>query len=313
MLKALKIFLILLLSTLLLLILSEIYLRYIGLGNPLIYKKSLDFGYLPKENQQITRFNNSQITIDKNNFRNSDISPSNNNKIYFLGDSVTYGGSYIDDNDLFSSKVCKKLKVIDNYTFTCLNGGVNAYGFENIFKRLEFLDYKEKDFVVITFILGNFYRNFIQIESLPYFTKKNNNIFKANLELFSYFLDKLRNKIRFKERKFKDYQEKDNFAALKLKIEKDISKIKNLSNNNGNIIILFSPSKNNYKKKNLFEIEDYLFDNFTNNINFFSLKDYIKVSQIDKIYHDNIHLNSYGHEVYADIITKIILNKIKNE
>lgn len=304
MLKIIKLILLIFLSLFIVLILSEFYLRYIGLGNPVIYKKSLNSGYLPKENQKVNRLNNATVTINEQNFRTSE-NDSYERKIFFLGDSVTYGGSYIDDKDLFSSKVCQKVK-----NYSCLNGGVNAYGFENIYNRLENLKYNENDIVIITFILGNFYRNFIQIESLPYFTKEHNHIFKANVEFISFLVDKLRSFIRYESKEFLAYNKN---SDLKLKINKDINRLQLLTKDKKNIIILFSPSKNFYKKTKSYKLENYIFKNYTNNVNYFSLESMIDSKLVEDMYYDNIHLNKFGHETYSEIISKIILNTINNE
>ncbi len=310
MLKIIKLILLSLLLLFFILFLSEFYLRFIGFGNPVIYKKSLNFGYLPKENQKVKRFKNSTVTINNQNFRTSDKN-SHKRKIIFLGDSVTYGGSYIDDKELFSSKVCKKINIVKVKKYSCLNGGVNAYGFENIYSRLEYLKFNQNDIVIVTFILGNFYRNFIQIESLPYFTKRHQHIFKANIEFFSFLIDKLRSFLRYEGNKFFVSKDGDN-SDLKLKIHKDIKKLKSLTRNNQNIIILFSPSKNFYKKTGSYNLESYLFQNYINNINYYSIDRMINQKLIDEIYYDNIHLNEFGHEVYSKIISKIILNKIND-
>ena len=307
--KFLKISATTIISLIIFLIISEIYLRYKGLGNPIIYKKDLNFGYLPYENQQVSRFKDSKITINNNNFR---VFEENNyiNKIYFLGDSITYGGSYIDDKNLFSSKVCLNLNLNYSIRFDCLNGGVNAYGFENIIKRLKFLNYNKNDFIVVTLILGNFYRNFIQIESLPYFTKTNDHLFKANIELLSFLIDKIRNKLRFKSN-FRNFEKKENLDILKIKIKNDFNLLKEFLDNNSNILIFFSPSKNFYENKNEFIMEKHLFDTYKNNTNIFALNDFVKNKEYKKIFYDNIHLNNYGHKIYSDIISNIIIEKIK--
>ena len=309
--KIIKSILVIILSLFCLLLLSEFYLRFIGLGNPVIYEKSLNFGYLPKKNQKVKRFNNSTVTINEQGFRTSQ-KDNYERKIIFLGDSVTYGGSYIDDKELFSSKVCEKINYLKVEKYSCLNGGVNAYGFENIYNRLEYLEYDQNDIIVVTFILGNFYRNFIQIESLPYFTKEHKHIFKANIEFFSFLIDKIRSFIRYSSKKFFISYENDN-SDLKLKIDKDIKKLKSLTQKNQNIIILFSPSKNFYKKTGSYKLEKYLFQNYVNNINYYSLNSMINQKLIEDIYYDNIHLNKFGHDIYSNMISQIILNKTINE
>ena len=305
----LKISSVIIISLIIFLGISEIYLRHKGLGNPIIYKKDINFGYLPAENQQVSRFKGSKITINNNNFR---VFEENNfkNKIYFLGDSVTYGGSYIDNKNLFSSKVCLNLKLNHSIKFDCFNGGVNAYGFENIIERLKFLNYEKNDFIIVTLILGNFYRNFMQIESLPYFTKNNNHLLRANIELFSFLIDKIRNNLRFKK-DTRNFEKNEDLNAIKIKIENDINLLKKFLDSNSNIIVFFSPSMNFYESKNEFKIEKYLFDTYKNDINIFAFNDFVKNEEYKKIFYDNIHLNDYGHKIYSEIISNIIIEKIK--
>ena len=52
-------------------------------------------------------------------------------KILFFGDSVTFGGSYIDNEDLFSEKFCKLYQ-----NSICGNYGVNGYRLHNLNLRI---------------------------------------------------------------------------------------------------------------------------------------------------------------------------------
>ena len=56
------------------------------------------------------------VTINNAGLRSLNSWNNNRKKIVFLGDSVTYGGSYIDDRDIFSHQVCLKLKdfIVEN-------------------------------------------------------------------------------------------------------------------------------------------------------------------------------------------------------
>ena len=112
---------------------TEIYLKNLGLGDPIRYDSSIFFGYSPKSNQQKKRINNSKVTINDIGLRSIyDWKQIKGKKIIFLGDSVTYGGSYIDDKETFVYLSCKNLK---NPQLICGNAGVNAYGIFNIVFR----------------------------------------------------------------------------------------------------------------------------------------------------------------------------------
>ena len=57
-------------------------------------------------------------------------------RILFFGDSVTYGGSLVNNEDLFTEKVCNKLNK-NNKKFECGNYGTNGYSLFSIIRRIK--------------------------------------------------------------------------------------------------------------------------------------------------------------------------------
>src|SRR5690606_12170908 len=99
-----------------------------GLGDPVLYQSHPIYGYRPYPNQTKSRFHQSTIHLNNLALRtNVDWDDNPNNKILFLGDSVTYGGSYIDNDKLFSHLVSK------NSTTQSGNAGVNGWGVLNVY------------------------------------------------------------------------------------------------------------------------------------------------------------------------------------
>ena len=98
---------------------TELYLRYIGLGDPIVYDSNFVYGYAPKANQKKSRFNNSVVTINDVGLRSIEnwSERKKYKKIVFFGDSVTYGGSYIDDKDTFVFLSCKNLKKFRTFCY----------------------------------------------------------------------------------------------------------------------------------------------------------------------------------------------------
>ena len=92
----------------------------------------------------MTRDKKNFISINNLGMRNKkDFFKNDNEKvILFFGDSVVYGGSYVDDNDIFSFNFCKKLILISSKKFFCGNYGINAYGITNINKRFSSIKIK---------------------------------------------------------------------------------------------------------------------------------------------------------------------------
>jgi lysophospholipase L1-like esterase len=292
---------------LLLISITEIFLRYQGFGTPIIYEKSYQYGYAPAPNQKLIRFNNKNVTIDSNGFRIGSSKNNTYNKIYFLGDSVTYGGSYIDDDELYSENFCQKINQILKKKFNCYNGGVNAYGFENIIERYKSIKKNKDTFVIITLIPGDFSRNFMQIESLPYFTKKHTHFLKATTELTAYYLDIARSNLRYDEKKFSLEQKLDDY--IKIKINENLYQLQQLQKKDSNLIILFFPPKQFLLEKNFNEFDNFFFKNIHNKKNYYNLTNNLKsLNDKNSIYYDSVHLNSKGHQIMSEVLFKLLKN-----
>ena len=291
---------------------TEVFLRYQGFGTPIIYEKSYQYGYAPAPNQKLIRFNNKNVTIDSNGFRKGSKTYNTNNKIYFLGDSVTYGGSYIDDDELFSENFCKKINQKSKNKFNCYNGGVNAYGLENIIERYKSIKKNKDTFIIITLIPGDFSRNFVQIESLPYFTKKHTHFLKATTELTAYYLDVVRSNLRFDEKKFSIEQKLDDY--IKRKITENLYQLQQLQKKDSNLIILFFPPKQFLLEKNFSEFNNFFFENIHNKKNYYNLTNHLKsLNDENNIYYDSVHLNSKGHQAMSEVLFKLLKNNfLKN-
>ena len=89
-------------------LICEFAARKIGLGTPLLYETDNIVGYRLKPNQSVIRRNKAKVTTDSDGFRigNKKLLNEDYEFIVFVGDSVTYGGSYIDNKNLFTSKYC---------------------------------------------------------------------------------------------------------------------------------------------------------------------------------------------------------------
>lgn len=171
-------------------LICELAGRFMGLGNPLLYKTDPLVGYRLKPNQNNKRFKNVMVSTDYEGFR---IDPSNNNNsssevFVFVGDSVTYGGSSIDDTETFSSIFCTKRS-----NSICLNSGINGWGTYNMGRFISnFSLYSKRipsEFILVI-LPGDDTRNLNDIEGLPYWTTPPKNP-KAINELLNYLILKI--------------------------------------------------------------------------------------------------------------------------
>lgn len=158
-----------------------------GLGTPIIYENSRIFGYKIKPNQNIKRLGNN-IKINNLGMRSVQNWTNNNKKkIIFFGDSVTYGGSIVSNEDLFSEKTCDKLNKKDN-NFLCGNLSVNGYSLFSIIRSIKYKNFNNENLIVVTIIANNFPRMFHNPISQPFGLKKLKIFYLLSQKFFLYIL-----------------------------------------------------------------------------------------------------------------------------
>jgi len=274
-----------------------------GLGNPVLYKSSIKHGYLLKPNQKILRRGN-EIIINNKGMRNSEkwSEKSNKNKIIFFGDSVTYGGSIVSNQDLFSEKICKIFNEDLQKEFECGNYGVNGYNLESITRLIKFRDVYDEDIIVVTIIANDLQRSFHNIASQPFWSKKVPTFFPALTEVFFIYLEKFKNKVKHNFENELDYEENKKFYLYSIK---NLNKA--LKESNKKYIVFYSPEydeifdpnhKNNYLKSLIKNRID----------NFYDISEELKNYNIEELFYDSIHLTEKGHTIYSKIMSSKISN-----
>lgn len=277
-----------------------------GLGNIVLYENSIINGYNLKPNQKIINRRKNTIYINNKGMRsNNDWLNNNDRKILFIGDSVTYGGSIISNNELFSEKICKELN-INNKKFICGNYAVNGYSIISMSNKIEFKEFNNEEFIIIVLVASDMERNFHNIYSQPFYSKKIQNYFPALTELILIFLKRFIHNIKYEK----------NIINLEIKSEKykDFTKtnIENLSKitkkTNKKIILVYSPEISEFSNKNKYLFyKNLLQQNFSN---FIDMTDYMNGEKnFRKFYYDHLHLSAEGHEFYSKIISNYLINK----
>jgi lysophospholipase L1-like esterase len=297
-------FLIILLLTILTGKIFDIFLnKYYGLGSPVLYEYSKIVGYKIKPSQKLKRLGN-DIKINSIGMRsNSEWNDDKKDlKILFFGDSVTYGGSIVSNEDLFTEIICKNLDSNSQFKSKCGNYGTNGYGIEQISKKIKYKNINNEDFLVITLIENDLIRGFNSLGSQPYWSKDIPGFYPAITEVIMIILEKTRNNLRFIfDNNLSEY-------GSELYYNDILNELKHtLKSNNKNFLIIYSPEKSEINKNKNSFFKNYLKNNF---INFVDLSDQ-KYALNKEIFHDDVHLNRLGHKLYGDIISKEIL-KILN-
>lgn len=159
----------LVLASLSLLALNWVAGHFFGLGKVVLYEANPIYGYRVAPNQSVARNAYQRIHVNNLGMRAKadwDLS-SNKPKILFIGDSVTYGGSYIDNDNLFSEKIGHALP-----QYQVGNAAVNGWGVDNVVAFIKDTGFLAADIYVLVFPEGDFYRGLSRIGGQPFWTRK---------------------------------------------------------------------------------------------------------------------------------------------
>ena len=284
--------------------------QFMGLGNPIIYNSSPIYGYRPLSNKEYARFWGKKITFNNLGLRaDRDWNDEKHDKILFLGDSVTYGGTYIDNKELFSHLAVQILNETHNLHYLSGNAGVNAWGVENIHGFIRESTFLPSSIYVTTLTEGDFYRGLTRIQGLPFFNKKP----RFALQELWYFFCYQQNNQRYKP--WTTFlSEQDTIYVL----EKAVKKLKEMDSflkEKGYRHFLFiSPYKSQVvewesKDTSIYDLlvqyklaPHYIIDEIA--------KYNLSKKEREGLFHDGTHLEKRGHELWAKIIATELKRQI---
>jgi len=283
--------------------------EFMGLGNPIIYDSSPIYGYRPLPNKDYTRLSGAKLKFNNLGLRaNKDWNEDKHDKILFLGDSVTYGGSYIDNEELFSYLAVELLNKTSRLHYTSGNAGVNAWGVENIYGLIKEFHFLPATMYITTLPEGDFYRGLTRLHGLPFFNKKPT---FALQELWYYFCYLQNDKRYVSWKTFLNEQE------TTYVLEKAVKKLKEmdvyLKDKGYKHLIFITPSKaqvmEGTRKDTL--IYDLLAQHEL--APYYIIDDiaqyHLSLKEKEGLFHDAIHLTKKGHELWATIIATELKNR----
>lgn len=114
--------------------LIEVVLRFgLGLGNPVLVVPDPACGYVVKPNQHLFRLFN-RIDINQFGMRSAELPPTrspNTLRVMFVGDSITYGTSRVDQSRIFTELLHRELPSIVKRPVEVLNASSSGWAIEN--------------------------------------------------------------------------------------------------------------------------------------------------------------------------------------
>lgn len=116
------------------LVVLELLLRSLwGFGNPLLLQKDPDIGYLFQPNQQLRRLGN-MVAINAYHQRSGPVAPlpsTDTTRIMFVGDSVTFGTTLLDQKETITELLQADLKTGESGPVEVLNASAGSWGIGN--------------------------------------------------------------------------------------------------------------------------------------------------------------------------------------
>lgn len=154
------------------LLLSEGLLRVWGFGSPILYVADPQAGYYPAPHQSADRYRG-RIYINAYGMRSPDYparKPVGVFRVFMIGDSTLYGGSYVDQSELYSNLVARALaSAASARPVQVMAIGVNAWGPFNELGYVDKFGTFDADLVLIELPLADLYRPLARLYGVPFF------------------------------------------------------------------------------------------------------------------------------------------------
>lgn len=285
-----------------LLIAFESLARYgLRLGHVVVYDAHPIYGFRPKPNQSVSRLGHT-VTFNQDSLRahpDWGTSPIQD-RILFLGDSVTYGGSYIDNDKLFSRHAAQALNLIDG------NAGVNAWGVLNIHALITEMPFLPAATYVTVLPEGDFYRGLNRIGGQPFWTRQPE---FALEEIIYYGLYKLNLRMNgFLNPQALPLEEQRQIVHVAARYLKEMDAF--IKSKGYQHVIFITPNLSQAQQEAPIDtlIQDTLSSMGLKA--YYLLEDVQKQNDIDSLFYDSIHLTEKGHDVWGQLISTNLRNHV---
>ena len=128
-----------------------------GLGHPILYELDPAYGYFTQPNQY-TRSLFARTATNSFGMRSPEFTrdkPAGTLRLLFLGDSITYGTTQVDQDDIFVEKVRKDLSTKLQRRLEEINASANGWAISNEYSFLHSRGTYNSDFVLLVLNSGD--------------------------------------------------------------------------------------------------------------------------------------------------------------
>lgn len=288
---------------------AELYLRHLGLGDPILYYTNSTYRYAPLPNQRKQRLNEAWVTIDGRGLRTPEPwdDPADV-RILFIGNSVTWSGTSIDDKATFPYLTCLELERRTGRSFTCGNAGVNAYGTDNMAARLRYTPIRNEQAIVVTLIYPDMLRGLTDLRSQHFFSSKPNGPLPALYEVATILLVQFTDWLRFQSGVH--YEDEDK-AVAEESLRRLLDVLKEKEREGKAVLVVLSPLRSELggKENPLTRLAERLVQEYQlPSINMNAL---LSRESSDSTFTDLKHLGSLGHRIYGTTIADSLSGRLR--
>jgi len=139
-------------------LLSEVLLRTVfGFAHPVLYTADPACGYLPKPSQNVQRFFSLNY-VNSQGMRSPEIQtpkPAHTFRVFCIGDSVTYGTTFVPQDQIFTSRLAQALPGVLHEPVEVLNASAGGWAPGNEFAFLNSRGTFDADLVVFIWNTGD--------------------------------------------------------------------------------------------------------------------------------------------------------------
>src|SRR5688572_24839046 len=282
----------------------EVALRGRGLGDPIVYDTDPHYSYRPRPNQTVTRMGGAVVQINNIGIRaGSDWDSNRDRKVLFIGNSVTYGGSYVSNADLFAVRA-----VPPTNGWVGGSAGVNGWGVENMHALIVRRRFNPAKVYVTVLLKSDFFRGVMPHR--PTFPTSKPHL--ALAEAVPHVL--LRARARFREMASPFFRSAPGDTlwqdTLRANVDRAVLRLKEMDEylvGRGFVhLIYLSPTVDEMRVPDDEGLEEMM---VTAGIPFQRIQDASEArnyprDRLDSLYLDGYHLSREGHALWAQVIGK---------
>ena len=298
----------------LVLVTLEVGLRTImGFGSPILYDNTYAWGYRPLPNQRTKRTKGVEVRINDRGLRASRDWPAERKpgeiRLLYLGDSVTYGGSYVGDPETFVERSAARIASDLHRDVLAGNGGVNGWGPKNILGLIGRCGTFGADVVVVVVLEGDLDRPLGHMPETPYWNHRPASAIEEVLS--SYVVFRLNTRRFLTKDHFVSTAEQD--SARRAGIGEYLEIGQRLQAQGAKVLMAWHPSRAAAEGTTPdADRQEFLARCAAAGLPTLDLEPALRARKdVGGLYVDPMHLHARGHAVYGDLLAAAVENLLR--